>query len=185
MSDNTDTEDTAPPVSASAPTQDSIPALAQAVVSELVRRGITVAAAESLTGGLVTATLTSVPGSSTVVRGGVVAYATDVKASILGVDVSRLTTVGPVDREVARQMAAGAARVLGARIGVATTGEAGPESASGAPVGTVHVAVVGPGGERTSHLMLPGNREEICRGAVRAVLELLAASLADDPCNPG
>ena len=78
--------------------------LAVRVVSELTRRGMTIAVAESLTGGLVVAELVSVPGASAVVRGGVVAYATELKSSLLGVDAELLAQNGPIDSEVARQM---------------------------------------------------------------------------------
>ena len=147
--------------------------LAGRVVRLLIDSGTTVAAAESLTGGLLTAALTSVPGSSAVVRGGVVAYATVVKAGLLGVDAELLDRVGPVDPVVAEQMAVGAARALGAQVGVATTGEAGPDSGSGAPVGTVFVAVAGAGGVRGVGARLVGGRDEVRAGTVRMALELL------------
>ena len=147
--------------------------LAGQVVRLLIDSGTTVAAAESLTGGLLTAALTSVPGSSAVVRGGVVADATVVKAGLLGVDAELLDRVGPVDPVVAEQMAVGAARALGAQVGVATTGEAGPDSGSGAPVGTVFVAVAGAGGVRGVGARLVGGRDEVRAGTVRMALELL------------
>ncbi len=154
--------------------------LASAVVSGLVAAGTTVATAESLTGGLLTAAMTSVPGSSAVVRGGVVAYATDAKVSLLGVDPGLLESVGPVDRTVAEQMAAGAAARLGATYGVATTGEAGPDSATGAPVGTVYVAAVGPGVLLSAGMRFPGGRAEVRVDAVRAALDLLAKAVGHD-----
>lgn len=143
------------------------------LVADLTRAGHTVALAESLTGGLLTAALTSVPGSSAVVRGGIVAYATDLKALLLGVDAVLLADAGPVDVRVAHAMAAGVRSRLGASHGVATTGEAGPDSASGAPVGTVHVAVCGPSGAQARSLLLRGDRDVIRVGAVAAALELL------------
>ena len=103
------------------------------------------ATAESLTGGLVCAALTDVPGASAVVRGAVVAYATELKAQVLGVDPDLLATGGAVQAEVARQMATGVCRVLGADVGVATTGVAGPDPQDGHPVGTVFVAVAAEG----------------------------------------
>ena len=145
-----------------------------ALMAALARAGDTVAAAESLTGGLLTARLTSVPGSSAVVRGGIVAYATDVKALLLGVDDRLLSDVGPVDARVAHAMAAGVRERLRATYGVATTGEAGPDSGSGAPIGTVHIAVCGPAGAGTRSLHLTGGRDAIRAGAVAAALELLA-----------
>jgi nicotinamide-nucleotide amidase len=102
--------------------------------------GRTLAVAESLTGGLVAAAITSVPGASVVFRGSVTTYATDTKASILGVDAGLLAREGAVDAEVARQMAVGVRRVFGAEVGLATTGVAGPTEQDGKPVGLVYVA---------------------------------------------
>ena len=110
------------------------------VVRLLTQRGRTVAVAESLTGGLVVAALVGVPGASKVVRGGVVAYMTDLKASLLGVDEALLARVGAVDPDVAAAMARGVAVRLGADYGLATTGVAGPDPQDGHPVGEVHVA---------------------------------------------
>ena len=104
-------------------------------------RGLLMATCESLTGGLVYATATEVPGASAVVRGSLVTYATDTKASLAGVDGELLAARGPVDPMVAEQMARGAARALGADIGVALTGVAGPSSQDGHPVGEVWVGI--------------------------------------------
>jgi len=147
------------------------------VVTRLRELDQTVAAAESLTGGLVTARLVDTPGASAVVRGGVVAYATDLKASVLGVDDELLSTHGAVDPEVASRMAVGVRRVLGADWGLATTGVAGPDPQDGMPVGTVYVAVAGPSGITVERLELGGDRAAIRAGAVEAVLDLLARSL--------
>ncbi len=148
------------------------------VVARLVERGQTVGCAESLTGGLVVSRLVDVPGASAVVRGGVVAYATPLKAALLGVDVDLLASRGAVDAEVARQMAAGARRLLEADWGVATTGVAGPEPQDGMPVGRVFVAVAGPGESVTVERHdLVGGRSEIRAGAVDAALTLLARCL--------
>ena len=152
--------------------------LAARTISTMTERTLSLATAESLTGGLVAAALTSVPGSSETVRGGLVAYATPVKSALLGVDSELLQRAGPVDAEVAVQMAEGAASVFEATFGVATTGEAGPESASGAPVGTVFVAVSGPGGTRVESLQLTGSRAEIRASAVQAALALLRRALS-------
>lgn len=148
---------------------------AESLVATLVERGLTVATAESLTGGLVCAALTSVAGSSRTVRGGVVSYATDLKADLLGVDHERLRDVGPVDARVAEEMALGAARLLGADVGLATTGVAGPGPADGMPAGTVFVAAAGPwpGGVRSRRLALPGDRAAVRHATVDAVLDLL------------
>src|SRR5580704_15070255 len=115
--------------------------LATEVIRALALAGHTVATAESLTGGLVAAALTDVPGSSNAFRGGVVAYATELKAQLLGVDPGLLERHGPVYAPVAVAMADGVRNRLGATIGVATTGVAGPGPQDGQPAGTVHVAV--------------------------------------------
>lgn len=117
---------------------------AEQVLALLAGRSLTLAVAESLTGGLVAAELTSVAGASRSFRGSVTAYATDLKRDVLGVDGALLEERGAVDGDVALQMAAGARQVLGADWGAATTGVAGPEPQGGRPVGTVYVAVAGP-----------------------------------------
>lgn len=133
------------------------PAAAEAV-RLLTAHGRTVAVAESLTGGLVIAALVGVPGASKVVRGGVVAYMSDLKSSLLGVDRELLARVGAVDADVAVAMARGVAVRLGADYGLATTGVAGPDPLDGRPVGRVFTALwdrtradVAPGGEGTVH----------------------------------
>ncbi|MCK7626108.1 nicotinamide-nucleotide amidohydrolase family protein [Streptomyces sp. RS10V-4] len=147
----------------------------------LAGRRQSLAVAESLTGGLVAGALTAVPGASRVVRGAVTAYATDVKRDVLGVDGALLAARGAVDGEVARQMARGVRRVLGADWGIATTGVAGPEPQDGQPVGTVYVAVQGPDGAgAVRRLALAGDRERIRRDTVQAVLELLLSELTEN-----
>lgn len=147
---------------------------AEQVLALLRERGQTLAVAESLTGGLVAAAVTGVPGASRAFRGGVVAYATELKHRLLGVDKGLLTVRGAVDAEVARHLAAGARQRLGADWGAATTGVAGPAGQDGQPVGTVHVAVCGPGGCPSGRrLELAGDRDAIRAGAVDAVLALL------------
>ncbi|MER7959152.1 CinA family protein [Streptomyces sp. NPDC096030] len=149
------------------------------VLGLLAERGQTLAAAESLTGGLVAAELTSVPGASASFRGSVTAYATALKRDLLQVDGTLLAERGAVDPEVALQMAAGARLRLGADWGVATTGVAGPEPQDGQPVGTVYVAVAGPvGAGKVAALRLNGDRAEIRRESVRSVLELLGDELS-------
>lgn len=153
------------------------PTVAADLVARLTAAGQTVAVAESLTGGLVTAALTDVAGASVVVRGGVLAYATDLKARVLGVDEVLLAQAGAVDAEVAEQMAGGVRSLMGATYGLATTGVAGPDQAEGKPVGTVFVAVVGPGSSRVKALSLSGNRADVRARSVLAVLALLAEEL--------
>jgi nicotinamide-nucleotide amidase len=151
---------------------------AAAVLALLAERGQTLAAAESLTGGLVAAELTSVPGASKVFRGSVTAYATTLKRDVLGVDGVLLAERGAVDPQVASQMAAGVRDVMGADWGLATTGVAGPDPQDGRPVGTVYVAVAGPAGAgKVAALRLNGDRGEIRRESVRSVLELLHEEL--------
>ncbi|MCM2388449.1 CinA family protein [Streptomyces albipurpureus] len=148
------------------------------ILAVLAERGQTVAVAESLTGGLVAAELTAVPGASAVFRGSVTAYATTLKHTVLGVERALLASRGAVDAQVAQQMAAGVRRVLEASWGIATTGVAGPEPQDGQPVGTVYVAVVGPKGTgNVTALRLNGTRAEIRRESVRSVLGLLAEEL--------
>jgi nicotinamide-nucleotide amidase len=155
------------------------------LVACLTAAGQTVAVAESLTGGLVTAALTEVAGASVVLRGGVVAYATDLKAQLLGVDRVLLAGAGAVDADVAEQMAEGVRSLMGATYGLATTGVAGPEPADGKEVGTVYVAVAGPGSSRVKALRLYGDRRCIRAQSVLAVLSLLAeeidANLGEEP----
>ncbi|QFR98049.1 nicotinamide-nucleotide amidohydrolase family protein [Streptomyces tsukubensis] len=147
------------------------------MLSLLVESSGTVAVAESLTGGLVAAALTAVPGASRAFRGSVTAYATELKHDILGVDGALLARTGAVDPDVAAQMAAGVRRVLGADWGVATTGVAGPGPQDGQAAGTVYVAVSGPAGGKVAALRLNGDREEIRRESVRQVLGVLAGEL--------
>lgn len=148
------------------------------VVGALVAAGRTVATAESLTGGLVCAALTDVPGASAVVRGSVVAYATELKAKVLGVDAGLLAAGGAVQAEVARQMASGVCRLLGADVGVATTGVAGPDPQDGHRVGTVFVAVAADGQVVVRELSLVGDRATIRALTVDAALELLQLLVA-------
>lgn len=149
-------------------------------VEALRAAGATVATAESLTGGLVCATLVSVPGASDVVRGGVVAYAPEVKTTMLGVDAVLIAERGTVDADVAAAMARGAAERLGATYGLATTGVAGPDASEGKPPGTVHIAVAGPDGVQTRLLALAGDRDAIRSGTVAALLSLLVATLGEE-----
>lgn len=126
-----------------APDPAQLADLAERVLARARYLRLTVAVAESLTGGQLAAALTAVPGASAVFRGSVTAYATDLKAAVLGVDGILLDQVGAVHGEVASQMAEGVRRVCRADIGLATTGVAGPEPQDGQPVGTVFVAVAG------------------------------------------
>ena len=156
--------------------------LAAQIVGLLTRRRQTVAVAESLTGGLLGAAITTVPGASAVFRGGVIAYATDVKAALLGVSAALLAERGAVDPDVAGAMAAGVRERLGAAIGAATTGVAGPDAADGKPPGTVHIAVSTAGGTVVQTLALSGGRDEIRRDTVERSLRLMWSVLWEE--NP-
>ncbi|MCP9624083.1 CinA family protein [Nocardia otitidiscaviarum] len=151
---------------------------AEAPAAELVRAlraaGQTVATAESLTAGLLAATIAGVPGASAVLRGGLVVYATDLKATLAGVSADTLDTDGPVAASTAEQLAVGARIRCGADWGVGLTGVAGPEPQDGRPVGTVFLGLAGPEGTEVIRLKLSGDRWTIRVTAVRAAItELL------------
>ncbi len=150
------------------------------VLDECRRRGLMLGLAESLTGGLVAARLAAISGASDVLRGSVVSYASDVKFDVLGV------TPGPVVSEVAaREMAAGARRVLKADVGLALTGVAGPLPQPGepdVPVGTVCIAVSGPGDSGrviTLNLGFGAGRQQVREFSVISALDLLRRHLAE------
>lgn len=147
------------------------------VIRGLAAAGLTVAVAESLTGGALTAHLVGVPGASAVVRGGVVAYATELKATLLGVDPELLAERGPVDPTVAHQMADGVRARLGAAVGVATTGVAGPAPQSGQPVGTVFIAVSTAERASVRPLRLVGGRDQLREATVLAATALLRGTV--------
>ena len=143
------------------------------IVSRLLdERGWTLACAESITGGLIAARMTELPGASTMFRGCIVSYATDAKSAVLDVDPSLIEEHGVVSGPVARAMAAGARKSLDADVGIATTGVAGPTELDGKPVGTVVLAVSGPMGEFDREVHLPGDRSTIRRIASGAALNL-------------
>jgi PncC family amidohydrolase len=152
---------------------EPFPQVAADVVALLVERGLTLATAESLTGGGVGALVTSVPGSSAAYVGGVVAYASRLKVDVLGVPDDVVARSGVVSAACARAMAAGVRDVLGADIGVSTTGVAGPDPQEGKPAGLVYVAVADERGAEVRELRLDGDRAAVRRGTAEAVLELL------------
>lgn len=151
---------------------------AAAVIERCAELGLRLAIAESLTGGMLCATLVGVPGASRVVSGGVIAYDTAIKASLLGVSQERLSAYGPVDAEVAKQMAAGVRRTCAvagvpAQLGISTTGVAGPDPdpQTGQPVGTVWVGLSL--GEMTKAILVdvaPGSRQQIREATVIAAI---------------
>jgi PncC family amidohydrolase len=151
-----------------------------AVHELLAVRRATVAVAESLTGGLLGAALTAMPGASATFRGGVLVYATDLKESLGGVPGPLLAAEGAVSAEVAAAMAAGVRDRTGATYGVALTGVAGPDSQDGHQPGTVFVAVAGPSGGQVRSLRLPGDRVEIRDRAVDVALDMLRDVVSAD-----
>jgi nicotinamide-nucleotide amidase len=150
-----------------------------AVVLDLCRaRGLRIAVGESCTGGMVGARLTAIPGSSDVVRGGVVAYHNDLKAALLGVGQVDLSVHGAVSEPVVRQMATGARSAAVADIGLGVTGIAGPSGGTPEkPVGTVWIAADVAGELRSAGIRLWGDRDEIRRRAAQAVLDLVRRML--------
>ena len=149
------------------------------MLAALVARGETLAVAESLTGGLLAAGLVAVPGASRAFRGGLVVYATDLKASLAGVPADLLAARGPVDPDVAAWLARGARDRCGAHWGLSCTGVAGPDPQDGVPVGTVFIATAGPAGvpPRVRRLALAGDRPAVRAATVAAAVDLLAACL--------
>lgn len=153
--------------------------LATRLVEHLRDRGLTIATAESLTAGLVSAGIADVPGASAVLRGGAATYATPTKAAVLGVDADLLRERGAVDADVALEMAHGAVRLFAADLAVATTGVAGPAIQDGQDVGTCYVAVAFSGessGERgrchVDRFQFVGDRAEIRRAAAWAAWQM-------------
>jgi len=139
-----------------------------------------IAVAESLTGGLLAGALTDVPGASAVFRGGIIAYATDLKAVLLGVDRALLGARGAVSAEVAEAMAAGVRDRLGATVGAATTGVAGPDPAEGKPAGTVYIAASARTGTLVRRLALSGSRAAIRAATVREALALVLVIVREE-----
>ncbi len=152
--------------------------LESAVVAALERRGWTLAVAESVTGGDVAGAIVSVPGASAVLRGGIVAYADDLKSALLGVAPALLAEHGAVCEEVAAAMAQGARERLGSDVAVATTGIAGPSGGSDEkPVGLVWFAVATASDVTTHRTVVPGSRDDVRNRAVAVALNLLRLRL--------
>ena len=164
-------------------------AAAADLLAELALRRLTLVVAESLTGGLLAAEFVAVPGASRVLLGGVVAYNTDLKRTLLGVDAALLESNGPVDPDVAAQMALGvrdrlAVKGVPADIAISTTGVAGPGSQDGHAAGHTYIAVAFGSGVRVTELTLAGNRDQIRRAAVAEALDLLALCMEDGSQQP-
>lgn len=166
------------------------------LMADLAASGVTVACAESLTGGLLSAVLTEIPGASTVVRGGLVVYATDLKNTLAGVDQGLLDERGPVDPDVAIALAEGVREVCGSTVGIGLTGVAGPDPQNGVEVGTWYVALAGrtPAGTDVRWLSSgvpvtqPADvrtRAGVRHAALRAAIGLLVRLVATDAGSSG
>jgi nicotinamide-nucleotide amidase len=156
----------------------------EAVVGQLLRaRGATLAVAESCTGGMIAERITSVPGSSDYFSGGYIVYSNRIKENLLGIDPALIEKHGAVSEEVARAMAQCARARSGAAYAISTTGEAGPESSTGVPVGTVYVGIAGPGlaahngAVEARRFNLPGDRNRIRMFAAQGALDYLRRRL--------
>ena len=155
--------------------------LSAEVIARAKAQGKTVSTCESLTGGLIGAYLTGVPGSSAVVSGGLITYTEGTKASLAGVSEARLAETGPVDDVVAEQMAAGSRRECASDVAVAVTGIAGPTGDEpGKPVGTVYFGVCTAQGTASRRMQFPGDRDEVRLRTVLFALELLLGGLRED-----
>jgi nicotinamide-nucleotide amidase len=154
-----------------APTTVPSAALSARIIAALIEHGLTIAVAESLTGGLLVAELIRTPGASATVSGGIVAYNTAIKSTVLGVDASLLAEHGPVHPDVAVQMAERVRTVLAiggvpADVGIATTGVAGPDPQDGHSPGTAFIGIATADGARAIRVTLTGDRQTIRNGVV-------------------
>ena len=151
------------------------------LVQALKKAGQTIATCESLTAGLLAATIAEVPGASAVLRGGLITYATELKHELAGVPAEVLEAVGPVSPECAEAMALGARRACAADWAVSLTGVAGPDPQDGHPVGEVWCGIASAEGVRSNRLgaagLLAGDRDEIRRESVREAICLLVAAI--------
>lgn len=165
---------TAPAGAVTAPDEDSVEDLAADIAREMAERGLTLAVAESLTGGQVAAHLARAEGASAWFRGGVVAYSSEVKRDVLGVPDGPVVTP-----EAAMAMADGVARLLGADIGVGVTGAGGPDPQDGREPGTVFIATSAPAGRDPRLHLFEGDPEEVCRASCAAALGAVLAAVRD------
>ncbi|HRE47971.1 MAG TPA: nicotinamide-nucleotide amidohydrolase family protein [Aggregatilineales bacterium] len=153
--------------------------LEQVVAQPLLARNLTIALAESCTGGLIAHRLTNIAGSSAYVLGGVVSYSNEAKIALLGVSVDDLGREGAVSAIVARQMASGARRTFGAAVGLSVTGIAGPGGGTPTkPVGLTYLGIETPDGAKVIRRVWEADREGNKAASAQAALELLAAYLA-------
>jgi nicotinamide-nucleotide amidase len=154
---------------------------AAALLAVLRARGETLSTAESLTAGLIASTLAEIPGASDVLRGGIAAYATEVKSSVLGVDPGLIAREGVVSAPCAEAMAIRAKALFESDWAVSATGVAGPTEQDGVAVGTVYVAAAGPQGVNSRRVALDGGRDTVRSGAAAAALDLLLAVIDGSP----
>ncbi len=155
--------------------------IAARVVETLRRCGSTLATSESLTGGLIGATLTSVPGASDVYVGGAVVYATRMKTVLSGVRASTLAMDGVISGATARELAVGIRECTGATWAVATTGVAGPDLQEGHAPGEVWIGLCGPDGVQATQFFFDGDRAAVRQQTVEAALTLVADAAGDGP----
>ena len=160
---------------------ENIVAIAAEIGRLLEENGLTISCAESCTGGLLTSTLTDVPGSSAYLTGSVVSYTNEVKASLVGVHEATLKAFGAVSEETAREMAEGVRRAIPADIGVGITGIAGPGGATAEkPVGLVYIAVATAGAVHVERHIFDGVRTEVKRQSTEIALAMVRDLLLDD-----
>lgn len=143
------------------------------LIKKMTENGDSLAVAESLTGGLLLSELISIPGASNVIQGGIVCYSTKSKIDVLGVPGEIIHQFGAVSAETASEMASKVALKFAAKVGIATTGVAGPDNQEGKPVGQVHLAIAGPNGVELLELQISGDRDQIRSAAVAAAIDLL------------
>lgn len=160
---------------------DDLHDAAHTLVVTGTRQGLTVATTESLTAGLVAATIAEVPGASAVLRGGFIVYATELKHVLAGVPTQMLETLGAVAPDTAAEMARGAAQRCGADIGIGLTGVAGPDLQEGKPVGTVFIGVWAAGRAHTFEIHAAGDRAAIRRTAAWGGLSAATDMMFDLP----
>ena len=154
--------------------------LEDAVLDLLKGRGETLAVAESMTGGLLAARLTAIPGASAAFLGGATVYSAQAKTALLGLDPGALAREGTVSEATSRRLAEAVRAKVGATWGLAVTGNAGPDAEGDAPLGAVFIALAGPGGTETRSLRLPGDRADVQLRGTAAALYLLRRSVIVD-----
>lgn len=146
----------------------------------LTDKNLTIAFAESCTGGLASSLITDIPGSSVYLKGSVVSYTNEVKHKVLGVKTETLDKFGAVSKETAKEMAVGVKHLMQTDFGISITGNAGPGKSEGKPVGLVYIAVSSPSTTVGEELNLVGSRTEIKSQAARKAIELLYKNVLEE-----